>query len=148
ELLSHSVSIDKNSSIHSGIAPCRYILCAPDTIQFLCSHFRQFPGLKLHFHDGERSYLLATGLRGGYLTEGQCCSGTHFPSTSTAPTNAPQTWQVWTDHCSRLLFRVRTACKSSVNRPSHGFTGIGIVLLFTYLDAASLGPNRNFGIGR
>ena len=48
-----------------------------------------------------------------------------------APTDKPQTLQVWTAHCSLSRFRVRTPCNSSSKRPSHGFTGIGIALPFT-----------------
>lgn len=77
----------------------------------------------------DRSYVLATASRSGYFTEGQCCSGTHLPFTCTAPTDTPQRWQVWTAHCSLFLFRVRTACKSSLNSPSHGFTGVCIIIL-------------------
>ncbi len=96
----------------------------------------------------DRSYLFAAALRAGYDTEGQCCSGTHFPCTSSAPTAAPQTRQVWTAHCARSLFRVRTSCKSSLNRPSHGFTGSGMILLFKGLDAANLRSDGMKTIGK
>src|SRR5579859_5012775 len=92
----------------------------------------------------ERSYFAGAVLRGGYVTEGQCCSGTHFPCTCIAPTDAPQIAQVWTPHCSRSLFRVRSTCKSSLNRPSQGCTGMGIFILFISFDAESLVLDGNF----
>jgi len=90
----------------------------------------------------DRLYLFTTVLRGGYVTEGQCCSGIHFPCTWTAPTDAPQSSQVWTAHCSRFLFRVRTSCRSSLNRPSHGFTDEGIILLFNMFRCGKTGLFR------
>lgn len=90
----------------------------------------------------ERSYRFTAGVRGGYVTEGQCCSGTHFPCTCMAPTAAPQTAHVWIAHCSRFLFRVRTSCNSSLNRPSHGFNGVDIILLFTSFRCAR--PSNDF----
>jgi hypothetical protein len=110
--------------------------------KMLSRHWSVRAGTASSGRAADRSYLFATALRDGYVTEGQCCSGTHFPCTCTAPTKAPQSPQGWTAHCSRFLFRVRTSCKSSLNRPSHGFTDKGIILLFTMLDAASLGILR------
>src|ERR1700726_3711619 len=66
--------------------------------------------------------------RGTYLTEGQCCSGIHFPLSSLAPTSRPQTSQGWLAHWSRSLFLLRADSTSSLKRPSQGFAGIGMTL--------------------
>src|SRR4051812_9415612 len=74
------------------------------------------------------SCFFSPGLRAWYLTVGQCCSGTHFPLSSVAPTDAPQTSQVWFAHWTRSRFLLRAVRTSSLNRPSQGFTGIGMLL--------------------
>src|SRR5579863_6057109 len=71
--------------------------------------------------------FFSTVLR-GYFTDGQCCSGTHFPLSSVAPTSTPQTSHGCTAHWTRSLLLASAACNSSLKRPSQGFTGAGINL--------------------
>jgi hypothetical protein len=59
-------------------------------------------------------------------TEGQCASGTQRPFSSRAPTCCPQRSHGWRCHCARPTLATSNLFVSSLKKPSHGFTGIGI----------------------